>query len=51
MYYLLFTGIINTQGHIWKEQRRFLHSCLRWFGMTIFNKANNNQLESRIMVS
>ncbi|XP_065200767.1 cytochrome P450 18a1-like [Planococcus citri] len=42
-------GIINTQGHIWKEQRRFLHACLRWFGMTIFNRKNNNQLESRIM--
>ncbi|XKL68421.1 hypothetical protein PGB90_003912 [Kerria lacca] len=42
-------GIINTQGTIWRDQRRFVHGCLRWFGMTIFNKKNNNQLETRIM--
>jgi hypothetical protein len=43
-------GIINTEGAMWKEQRRFLHEKLRNFGMT--NSGTGKKImEARIMVS
>jgi len=43
-------GIINTEGAMWKDQRRFLHEKLRNFGMT--NSGTGKKImEARIMVS
>jgi 26-hydroxylase len=47
---LLLAGIINTEGRLWKEQRRFLYEKLRQFGMKYIG-AGREQLEARIMVS
>ncbi|CAG7828195.1 unnamed protein product [Allacma fusca] len=42
-------GIINVDGDMWKDQRRFLHERLRSFGMKHVGHGKE-QLESRIMV-
>lgn len=42
------TGVINTEGKLWKEQRRFLHDHLRRFGMTYIG-VRKSQMEGRIM--
>lgn len=44
------TGIINSEGQLWKDQRRFLHEKLRHFGMTVLGN-KKHLMESRIMVS
>ncbi|XP_029052412.1 cytochrome P450 18a1 isoform X2 [Osmia bicornis bicornis] len=41
-------GIINTEGDMWKEQRKFLHDKLRSFGMTYIG-GGKKIMESRIM--
>ncbi|XP_025833778.1 cytochrome P450 18a1-like [Agrilus planipennis] len=41
-------GVINTEGKLWKDQRRFLHDRLRHFGMTYIG-SRKAQMESRIM--
>ncbi|XP_066602887.1 cytochrome P450 18a1 [Prorops nasuta] len=41
-------GIINSEGALWKEQRRFLHEKLRSFGMTYMG-SGKKVMESRIM--
>nr|AVL92816.1 CYP450 [Locusta migratoria] len=41
-------GIINTDGKLWKDQRRFLHERLRQFGMKYIG-AGKEHMESRIM--
>ncbi|XP_046390470.1 cytochrome P450 18a1 [Ischnura elegans] len=41
-------GIINSDGRLWKDQRRFLHERLRQFGMKCVG-AGKEQMESRIM--
>ncbi|XP_076639929.1 cytochrome P450 18a1 [Colletes latitarsis] len=41
-------GIINTEGAMWKDQRRFLHDKLRSFGMTYMG-GGKKIMESRIM--
>ncbi|XP_033339121.1 cytochrome P450 18a1 isoform X1 [Megalopta genalis] len=41
-------GIINTEGAMWKEQRKFLHDKLRSFGMTYMG-GGKKVMESRIM--
>lgn len=46
----MFKGIINTQGKLWKDQRKFLHAKLRQFGITYMGKGKE-QMEKRIMVS
>lgn len=43
-------GIINTEGAMWKDQRKFLHDKLRGFGMTYMG-GGKKIMESRIMVS
>jgi 26-hydroxylase len=43
-------GIINSEGKLWKDQRKFLHDRLRKFGMTYTGSAKDH-MESRIMVS
>lgn len=48
--FLYSTGIINSEGQLWKEQRRFLHEKLRHFGMTVLGN-KKHLMESRIMVS
>lgn len=47
---LFVAGVINTEGAMWKDQRRFLHDKLRSFGMTYMG-AGKKIMESRIMVS
>lgn len=41
-------GVINSEGKLWKEQRRFLHDRLRHFGMTYLG-TKKSQMENRIM--
>ncbi|CAL7950805.1 unnamed protein product [Xylocopa violacea] len=41
-------GIINTEGAMWKDQRKFLHDKLRSFGMTYMG-GGKKIMESRIM--
>jgi len=43
-------GVINAEGLLWKDQRRFLHEKLRRFGMTHFSN-NNNKLQNMVTVS
>lgn len=45
----LYAGIINSDGRLWKSQRRFLHDKLREFGMTYMGNGKKI-MESRIMV-
>lgn len=47
---LLCTGIINSEGRLWKSQRRFLHEKLREFGMTYMGNGKKI-MEGRIKVS
>jgi hypothetical protein len=42
--------VINAEGKLWKEQRRFLHEKLRRFGMTHLN-SKSTKLQSLIAVS
>ncbi|XP_012142656.2 cytochrome P450 18a1 isoform X1 [Megachile rotundata] len=44
----IISGIINTEGAMWKEQRKFLHDKLRSFGMTYMG-GGKKIMESRIM--
>lgn len=44
------TGIVNTEGKMWKEQRRFLHERLRHFGIKHMGDGRD-KMEARIMVS
>lgn len=44
------SGIINSEGAMWKEQRRFLHDNLRSLGMTYLG-AGKKIMETKIMVS
>ncbi|KAL7300798.1 hypothetical protein TKK_0006772 [Trichogramma kaykai] len=32
-------GIVNSQGQLWKDERRFLHDKFRFFGMRIHGKS------------
>jgi 26-hydroxylase len=41
---------VNSEGRLWKEQRRFLHQKLRQFGMKYIG-AGKEHMETRIMVS
>ncbi|XP_055551501.1 cytochrome P450 18a1 isoform X2 [Wyeomyia smithii] len=41
-------GIINSEGQLWKDQRRFLHEKLRHFGMTVLGN-KKHLMENRIM--
>lgn len=42
-------GIINSEGKLWKDQRRFLHEKLRQFGMTYMG-SGKHLMEKRIMI-
>ena len=44
------TGVVNVDGTMWKDQRRFLHERMRHFGMK-HSGNGKEQLEARIMVS
>nr|XP_034178596.1 cytochrome P450 18a1 isoform X1 [Osmia lignaria] len=46
--FFFLVGIINTEGAMWKEQRKFLHDKLRSFGMTYIG-GGKKVMESRIM--
>lgn len=41
-------GVINTEGKLWKDQRRFINTRLRHFGMSYIG-SRKSQMESRIM--
>lgn len=41
-------GVINATGKLWKDQRRFLHDGLRYFGMSYFG-TRKAHMEGRIM--
>lgn len=41
-------GVVNTEGALWKDQRKFVHDNLKKFGM---NFRNSRNMESKIMVS
>lgn len=43
-------GIMNSEGKLWKNERRFLHEKLRVLGMT-YMSSGRKLMESRIMVS
>lgn len=43
------SGIMNTEGKMWKEQRRFLHERLRHFGIKHAG-SGREMMEARIMV-
>lgn len=45
----LCAGIINSEGRLWKSQRRFLHDKLREFGMTYMGNGKKI-MEGRIKV-
>lgn len=45
---MFYSGVINAEGKLWKDQRRFLHDRLRHFGMTYIG-SRKGQMESRIM--
>lgn len=45
----LYAGIINSEGRLWKSQRRFLHDKLREFGMTYMGNGKK-VMEGRIKV-
>ncbi|KAJ8942229.1 hypothetical protein NQ314_010129 [Rhamnusium bicolor] len=49
-FYFSFTisGLICAEGELWKEQRRFVHSCLRLFGASKIGP-QENKLECLIM--
>lgn len=44
----LLAGVVNSDGRLWKDQRRFLHERLRHFGMTYLG-TGKGQMEARIM--
>jgi len=48
--FFLFIGVVNVDGTMWKDQRRFLHERMRYFGMK-HSGNGKEQLEARIMVS
>lgn len=46
---LLTSGIINVDGKLWKDQRRFLHDKMRLFGMT--QMASTSKIQKLIVVN
>lgn len=48
--YVLSAGVVNNDGKLWKDQRRFLHERLRKFGMA-FSDGGRTHMEARISVS
>lgn len=49
LFFFGITGIINSIGDLWKDQRKFLHDKLRLFGMTYLGNGKHI-MEGRIMV-
>lgn len=47
---LIILGVINAEGKLWKDQRRFINAKLRNFGMTYMG-SKKNVMEKLIMVS
>lgn len=43
----LLSGLICAQGELWKDQRKFVHGCLRQFG-AVKNSPKRIQLEEII---
>lgn len=43
-------GVINTDGKLWKDQRKFVNDRLRQFGVTCLGEGKK-LMEARIMVS
>ncbi|KAI5718576.1 hypothetical protein M8J77_023310 [Diaphorina citri] len=41
-------GVVNTDGKLWKDQRKFVHERLRHFGVTCLGKGKK-AMEARIM--
>jgi ecdysteroid 25-hydroxylase CYP306A1 len=49
LYYLCLTGLICAEGELWKDQRKFVTTCLKNFGMVKFG-AKRDRMEKRISV-
>ena len=47
---LIVVGVINSEGTLWKDERKFLHNTLRNLGMT-YMSTGKKFMEMRIMVS
>ena len=50
LFHFIHLGIVNVEGKMWKEQRRFLHERLRHFGIK-HTGDGRDKMEARIMVS
>jgi len=46
---LCLTGLICAEGELWRDQRRFVTTCLKNFGMIKYG-AKRDKMESRISV-
>jgi ecdysteroid 25-hydroxylase CYP306A1 len=46
---LYLTGLICAEGELWRDQRRFVITCLKNFGMIKYG-AKRDKMENRISV-
>jgi ecdysteroid 25-hydroxylase CYP306A1 len=46
---LCLTGLICAEGELWRDQRRFVTTCLKNFGMIKYG-AKRDKMENRISV-
>lgn len=44
----IISGLICSEGELWRDQRKFAINCLKKFGMTKFGP-KRDQMEQRIM--
>jgi len=49
MFCLCLAGLICAEGELWRDQRRFVTTCLKNFGMTKYG-AKRDKMEKRISV-
>ena len=45
----MFPGLICAEGEAWREQRKFVTTCLKDFGMVKFSCSKRDKLEGRII--
>ncbi|XP_033220454.1 cytochrome P450 306a1 [Belonocnema kinseyi] len=44
-------GLICAEGHVWREQRRFVTACLKDFGTVKYSCGKRDKLEERILTA